>query len=317
MYTPHLDRLVQGGTTFTRCYVTAPSCTPSRASLLTRLYPHTSGVMRNADRWGRSWVDALNTAGYRCANIGKMHTWPYDTPMGFHHRFVVENKDRFLEGREFQDEWDRELTARGLVKQQRVLYRQREDYAESLGAFLWELPGDLHSDNFVGDAARRWIDDYRSDNPFFLEIGFPGPHPPYDPTPAIAQQYLAKELPLLPVDAAELAGQPAALKALRRHNVEVDHDSIVHVINPTEAQRHRQRAYYLANISMIDEKIGEILASLEQSGRLEDSVVIFTSDHGDCLTDHGHSQKWTMYEQVTRVPLVVWSPGPGRSRRAH
>jgi arylsulfatase len=309
MRTPHLDRLVRGGTTFTRCYVTAPSCAPSRASLFTGLYPHTSGVMRNADRWEHSWVETLNAAGYHCANIGKMHTWPYDTPMGFHHRFVVENKDRFLEGKEFQDEWDQALAARGLVKQQRVLYRQRQDYTESLGAFLWELPADLHSDNFVGDAARRWIEDYEEDKPFFLEIGFPGPHPPYDPTPEIAREYLDKTLPLQPVHAAELEGQPAAFKALRQHNVEVDHDSIVHDLQPTEAQRHRQRAHYLANVGMIDEKIGEIFTALESRGQLENSVVIFTSDHGDCLTDHGHSQKWTMYEQVTRVPLIVWSPG--------
>ncbi len=309
MRTPHLDRLVRGGTSFTRCYVTAPSCAPSRASLFTGLYPHTSGVMRNGDRWEHSWVESLNAAGYYCANIGKMHTWPYDAPMGFHHRFVVENKDRFLEGREFQDAWDQALAARGLVKQQRLLYRQRDDYGKSLGAFLWELPAELHSDNFVGDAACRWIENYREDKPFFLEIGFPGPHPPYDPTPDAARQYFGEKLPLSPVHEAELAGQPAAFKALRQHNVEVDHDSIVHDLDPTEAQRHRQRAYYLANVTMIDEKLGEILAALEQTGRLENSVVIFTSDHGDCLTDHGHSQKWTMYEQVTRVPLIVWSPG--------
>jgi arylsulfatase A-like enzyme len=58
---------------------------------------------------------------------------------------------------------------------------------------------------------------------------------------------------------------------------------------------------------MIDEKVGEIMGQLEAQGYLENSIIIFTSDHGDCLTDHGHSQKWTMYEQVTRVPLIVWS----------
>ena len=60
---------------------------------------------------------------------------------------------------------------------------------------------------------------------------------------------------------------------------------------------------------MIDEKVGEILSSLEKNGYLENSIVIFTSDHGDCLCDHGHSQKWTMYDVITRVPMIVWSPG--------
>ena len=70
-----------------------------------------------------------------------------------------------------------------------------------------------------------------------------------------------------------------------------------------------QRAYYLANVTMIDEKVGLIMDALEEAGYLENAVVVFTSDHGDCLTDHGHSQKWTMYDLITRVPLVVWANG--------
>ena len=95
---------------------------------------------------------------------------------------------------------------------------------------------------------------------------------------------------------------------MRVHNNEVDHDSVVHLLDPTPEQRHRQRAYYMANVEMIDKKVGEILDALEQKGYLEDAVVIFTSDHGDCLTDHGHSQKWTMYDTITKMPLIVWSP---------
>ena len=60
---------------------------------------------------------------------------------------------------------------------------------------------------------------------------------------------------------------------------------------------------------MIDEKIGQIMDALEQNGYLENSIIIFTSDHGDCLTDHDHSQKWTMYDLITRAPLIVWAPG--------
>ena len=80
-------------------------------------------------------------------------------------------------------------------------------------------------------------------------------------------------------------------------------------LQPTEQQRHRQRAYYLANVTMIDEKVGQIIESLERKGYLDDSIIIFTSDHGDCLSDHGQSQKWTMYEQITRVPMIIWAPG--------
>lgn len=314
--TPNLDRLVRQGVTFTQCHVTAASCAPARASLFKGYYPHTTGILRNADTWRRSWIELLNDAGYHCTNVGKMHTWPFETELGFDERYVVENKDRYLEGRYYFDEWDKALRFRGLVKQQREQYRQRSDYRQRLGAFEWELPEDTHPDNFVGDMATWWIDSFPQTTPLFLQIGFPGPHPPYDPVPRYADPYLKKDLPLLPVTIEELASQPPAFHELRQHNAEIDHDSVHMPLDPTREQRHRQRAYYLANVTMIDEKVGQILEALERKGYLENSIVIFTSDHGDCLTDHGHSQKWTMYDIITRVPLIVWQPGGGAQGRA-
>lgn len=308
MDTPHLDRLVNEGVTFNQCHVSAASCAAARASLFKGYYPHTTGILKNADSWRRSWIQLLNDAGYYCANIGKMHSWPFQTELGFQERFVVENKDRYLEGRYFFDEWDKALRYRGLVKQQREQYRQLPDYEQSLGAFDWLLPEETHPDVFVGDMATWWINAKPPQHPLFLQIGFPGPHPPYDPTPNYSKPYLEKDLPLLPVTEQELAGLPPALKELRDHNSKIDHDSIIMPLQPTDEQRHRQRAYYLANVTMIDQKVGEIMAALEQNGYADNSIIIFTSDHGDCLTDHGQSQKWTMYEQITRVPLIVWAP---------
>ena len=310
MDTPHLDRLVREGVTLTNCHVTAASCAPARASLFTGYYPHTTGILKNADRWTRSWIEGLAAAaGYHCTNIGKMHTWPMDTSLGFHERYVVENKDRYLEARYFQDEWDKALRFRGLVKQQRELYRQRPDYRQRLGAFEWNLPEEAHPDMFVGDHAAWWIRNMPQQERLFLQVGFPGPHPPYDPVPRYAEPYLNKDLPLLEVTQEELDAQPPAFKELRAHNCEIDHDSVVHQMEPTREQRHRQRAYYLANVTMIDEKVGQIMQALEEQDYLDNAVVIFTSDHGDCLTDHGHSQKWTMYDTITRMPMIVWSPG--------
>ncbi|MBR9804327.1 sulfatase-like hydrolase/transferase, partial [bacterium] len=123
METPNMDRLVNEGVTFTNCFITAASCAPARASLFTGYYPHTTGILKNADLWRRSWIEKLAQAGYRCVNVGKMHSYPYDTPLGFHERYVVENKDRYLEERFYFDEWDKAVRIRGHVKQQRELYR--------------------------------------------------------------------------------------------------------------------------------------------------------------------------------------------------
>ncbi|MEM9221225.1 MAG: sulfatase-like hydrolase/transferase [Pseudomonadota bacterium] len=308
--TPTLDRLVREGTTFTNCHITAASCVPCRASLFKGYYPHVTGVLRNGQQWQHTWVENLADAGYRCVNIGKMHTIPYNAPAGFHERYVVENKDRFMEGRYYFDEWDKALAAHGLIKQQRTLYRRREDYKDRLGAFEWELPEHLHSDVFVGNMAKWWVETYPPTEPLFLQVGFPGPHPPYDPTPEIAAKYLARnDLPLPKPSPEELERLPSPFKELRRHNVEVDHDSVVWSLDPTEDQLQRLWAFYLANVAMIDAKIGELLASLKARGYLENAVVFFASDHGDCMGDHGQIQKWSMYEEITRVPLVAWSPG--------
>ena len=306
--TPNLDKLVAGGTTFEQCHVTAASCAPARASLFTGYYPHSTGILKNADDWTRSWVEVLANSGYHCTNIGKMHTWPFTTPCGFNERHVVENKDRFLEGAEFTDEWESYMQNEGIEKQRRELYRKRDDYKQSLGAFAWEQAEDSHSDFFTGNKAIEWLNNYRNDQPFFLEIGFPGPHPPYDPVPSYLELYNEIDIPIAKVLESDLEGQPNALKALRQHNVDIDHDSIVHQLDPSDEARLRQRKHYLANITMIDHALGKITKCLEKNNLSKNTVVIFTSDHGDCLTDHGHSQKWTMFEQITRVPLIFSGP---------
>lgn len=308
--TPNLDRLVREGTTFTHTYVTAPSCSPSRSSLFTGVYPHSLGVLRNEELWRHSWVERLADAGYHCVNVGKMHTHPWETPLGFHERTVVENKDRDHPSVPFfHDQWDKALWVRGRTKPTRTTYRERPDYRERLGAFEWELDEDLHSDVFVGGSARWWLDTYPGDEPFFLQIGFPGPHPPYDPVKRHLDAYRDRPVPPPVRSDGDLAGQPDALRELREQHQAVDHDAVVHLAEPTEEQSARQRRHYYANVTMIDEQIGLLVEALDRRGVLDDTVIVFTSDHGDCLGDHGHSQKWTMYEASVRVPAIVWGPG--------
>ncbi|PIP00315.1 sulfatase family protein [Pleomorphomonas carboxyditropha] len=306
--TPNIDALAERGVVFSNCHITAPSCVPSRASLFTGYYPHSTGILANGQKWRRTWVSQLREAGYRCVNVGKMHTVPYDADAGFDERYVVENKDRYLDGRWFFDEWDKALAAHGLVKQQRELYRQRDDYRERLGAFDWELPEELHSDTFVANMAKWWVNTYPKTEPLFLQVGFPGPHPPYDPPARYSAAYLDRDdLPLPAPSQAEIDSLPTALREKRHHDVAVDHDSVAWDLEPSREQLQRLWAHYLGNVTLIDEKIGELLGVLGDRGYLDDAIVIFASDHGECLGDHGLSQKWSMYDAVTRVPAIVWS----------
>ncbi|MEO1020489.1 MAG: sulfatase/phosphatase domain-containing protein, partial [Pseudomonadota bacterium] len=210
-------------------------------------------------------------------------------------------------GKYYFDEWDRALAANGISE--RPNYRAWADFEERLGAYEWPLPDHLHSDNFTGDFVNWWLERCEQVEPLFLQIGFPGPHPPYDPTAELGAKYLNKDLPLDEIRDDDLASQPASFVALRDKHAQRQPDSVAHKIKPSEEARHRQRAYYFANTEMIDTKIGEILQGLDKRGYLDNAIVIFMSDHGDCLTDHGHSQKWNNYEQTIRVPLIFRSPG--------
>ncbi|QQA42651.1 sulfatase [Pelagovum pacificum] len=316
MHTPTLDRLAREGVVFDNCFVNAPSCVPSRAALFSGVEPHCSGVLRNGQSWQRTWVPAMAEAGYHCVSVGKMHTIPYDADAGFHERFVVENKDRFYEGRWFADELDKAIAAHKLEKPSRAGYRTLPDYRDRLGAVDWTLPRHLHPDVFVAETARWWLSTRPRPDRLFMQIGLPGPHPPYDPTPDEVARYEAMEdLPLPEVTEDELASLPAYLKEKRRHDVEVDHDAVAWKLEPTEAELRRLRAHYYANVTMIDDEVGKLIATLEESGYLENSVIIFMSDHGDALGDHGLSQKWSMYEPVTKVPAIVWAPGRCAPRR--
>ncbi|CAN0602018.1 unnamed protein product, partial [Ectocarpus sp. 12 AP-2014] len=121
-------------------------------------------------------------------------------------------------------------------------------------------------------------------------------------------KYLARDVPLPEVDQEELDGLPPPFEEKRRHDVVVDHDSVSWKLNPTRDELHRMRAYYYANMEMIDREVGAILDTLEARGKLDNTIIIFTSDHGDCLGDHGLVQKWAPYEEVTRVPLIICAP---------
>lgn len=315
MHTPNLDRLVNEGISFSNCFVNSPVCVTSRASLFAGKYPHNTGIFHNFQTWQPSWVNNMADVGYHCVNIGKMHINPYHEMGGFHQRFVVENKDRPLflneHKRAFYDEWDKALKSHGIDKPSR--YNRHiadpEGYQQALGCFPWQHDEQLHSDMFVGNTVNWWLKDRLSDAPLFLQIGFPGPHPPYDPSPAFLEMYADTDIPLPEVTADQLQRQPQAQKDLRQNMIDYNFDSVQWQHMPDPEGILNIRRHYAANVSMIDHKVGDILSILEQQGELDNTLIVFTSDHADALGDHGHIQKWTMYDTVLRVPLIFWSPG--------
>ena len=119
-----MDRLVKEGVSLQTVSLRQRHV-PQREQVYLLDIIHIRQVFTKTQILRRSWIEKLSNSGYRCVNVGKMHSYPYHTPLGFHERYVVENKDRYLEERYYFDEWDKALKARGLVKQQREFYRKR------------------------------------------------------------------------------------------------------------------------------------------------------------------------------------------------
>lgn len=321
MKTPNIDRLAAEAVDFAECYCAAPSCVPSRASFFSCRYPHEIDVYHNGDRWSPTWVEQLRDAGYHTVNIGKMHTVPIDLKGGFDQRYIVENKDRphnFAKPHGVMlDEWDKFLNNSGVPKPGRETYRSEHPlYETALGAYDWELDERYHSDVFVGTMAEWFLDKREADTPLFHQIGFPGPHPPFDPPAKWADMYDDAEIPVPHLTDEEYALQPPAHRRYREEMIEGNHDAVRWMGMPSAEQLQRLRQYYAGNVSLIDNQVGRILDALERNGYLDNCVILFTSDHGDCLGDHGHIQKWTMYDEIVKVPAFLWCPGtlPGGVR---
>lgn len=308
--TPALDRLAREGLVFEQCIVPAPVCVPCRAAIMTGQYPSTLGVLSNGT-WlpdgVPTWPKLLSAAGRRTAAIGKMHFYPWNAQDGFDERIIAEDKRHVY----LPDDHVQFLKANGM---ERPHPTADPGYFETLGAPTKPWPKRFHIDAFVGDQAASWLEQ-NGQEPFALWVSFPGPHDPYDPPQELADLYVDAPIPEPVGSAAELAHKPPAQRG-RGQNVLENAMFQLDLSQATPAHYRHWRAHYYANITLIDEGIGKILAALEKVGVLDDTLIVFTSDHGDALGDHGLPFKAFFYDSMVHVPLILRGPGVPRGERA-
>jgi len=310
MRTPALDRLASEGLVFERCIVPAPLCVPCRAAILSGQYPSTTGVLGNS-HWLSdavpTWPALLSAAGRRrTAAVGKMHFNPWDDPGGFQERIIAEDKRHTY----LPDDHVKFLQAHGL---ERPHPTANPGYFETLGAPVTPRPRRFHIDAFIGDQAADWVA-RNARQPFALWVSFAGPHDPYDPPEEMAGLYDDAPIPA-PVGAPEeLLHKPPAQRNRGKNSL---HNSMyrIDLSQATPEHYRRWRAHYYANITLIDEGIGKILAALDAARIRDETLIVFTSDHGDALGDHGLPYKGFFYDSMAHVPLILRGPGVPAGRR--
>ncbi len=319
--TPSLDRLAAEGVSFSQAFACGATCVASRAAFYTGMYAHNTGCY-SFDEWAhnRTWVHELLDAGWRTAAIGKVHHGPAHEPMAFQDRIYAEN---FPNMRDWDDDYANYLKSGGHESGCRLITEDGR-WLEKQGADVFPLPEEYHEDQFVGRMARRWIADYDSDAPFYLHVGFQGPHDPFDPPQRFLDLYADRDVPLPRPDA---GGYDARPPQYRRHMESVLNDTrwdnppghsgwAMDLREAGPEGLARMRRHYYALITQIDEQVGLIMAGLADRGMLDDTLVVFTSDHGDNLGDHGLVYKWLMTDQAIRVPFIVRLPDGVRGRAA-
>ncbi|MFC1718633.1 sulfatase [Candidatus Poribacteria bacterium] len=314
MVTPNLDRLTREGVSFRQSYCPGATCISSRAAMFTGMYPHTTGVY-TFQSWGnhRNWVQDLADDGYWCASIGKMHFSPRDIPGGFRERVVVENPtNRTLASGGADDDWGRYMSLHG-INRPNDRHRSDPDWIKKHQGVPWHYEERFHSDVFIGNSAVSWIRNHQGSRPLFLQIGFTGPHEPWDPLPRHLELYRDKEMPSPVSREGELAEKPPQHLAHLEAFADSDHEAQIDLRGATAEDIANMRRHYYAKITTVDEKLGEVLDALEERGYLEDSLLILCSDHGDLLGDHGMAYKWLMYDPIVHIPTIIRRSGSERN----
>jgi arylsulfatase len=303
MKTPSLDWIADNGMVFNNCYVTAPVCGPSRSAMMCGQYPSVVGTLSNDTNLPHGtpvWPEIVGREGYQTAAIGKMHFTPWDQLGGFKERIICEDKRHFY----LPDDHYTFLKHNGLDRSSPVEF---PEYHESLGAPYFIHEKKFHPDVFVAESAAQWLET-NGDEPFAVWVSFPSPHDPYDPPAEMKDMYEECQIPE-PIQGSVEANYMLEEQLAFCRDTE---NNSVFRIDPTKAtpeQIRRWRKHYYATISLIDEGIGKMIDVLREKGVLEDTYIVFTSDHGDALGDHGLSYKYFFYESMVKVPLLVYGPG--------
>ncbi len=289
---PSLDRLAREGVLFDNAHTASPVCSPARCSLLTGLHTPVHGCIENGI--GRRtdlmvFPDLLAGAGYHNIMVGKTHFGP--VPDSFHARFV-------LRGEKNQDADD--FYAEHI---------RRHGYGRATG-HPNPVPPELFVDAYCADVTMREIDRAVDENkgPFFAFCSLLSPHGPIDPPGAWADLYSDRPLPGTDEPEARVADQPAQMRRLLGMAEDVVAGRVARGGSDAERRKAQRRLYY-GLAAYCDAQVGRLLEHLDRRGLRQNTLVIFSSDHGSTRFDHEFEDKHNYYDASWRVPLLLSMPG--------
>lgn len=315
--TPNLDALARSGLRFNSAYCTNPVCTPSRASLLTGLYTHHHKTWDNTTLWPfekKTIAHYLAPAGYMSALIGKMHFVDAQTH-GFDYHIDFNDWGQYLgpKMKLYADELGYRNSGSG-VPQIDDLWRDSGDPWEGSreqdgreGHLLIGRASKMEEkdqfDSFVTRESIRFLKNHGKEQPFFLITSFLKPHDPFTPAKRFADMFHADDMKLPDTfGKVDLSTVPQDV----RRSIETQGNRLG---NKDPAKARQSMAMYYANLAQMDDCVGKVLGTLRDLGLEDDTIVMYTADHGEMLGEHGLWQKFMFYESSVCVPLIFRVPG--------
>lgn len=305
--TPNIDRLVNGGVAFTRAYVQSPVCSPSRASFLTGRYPRTTRCRQNGQDippTERLVTRILADHGYTCGLSGKLHLGSCEN--GRVEPRIDDGYDAFYWSHHPQPDWKENAYTQWLEFKGQVWEKL---YAGPGDGYVKEgVPTEYHQTTWCANMAIDFIKEQNEAGPWCYTFNCFDPHHPFDPPPEYMKRYNPDDMPLPKYRKGELDDKPIFQR--RDHKSAHNESGEFPFDKMTDENKQSITAAYYAMIELIDDSVGRMLAALEKTGQLDNTIVIFMSDHGEMLGDHGFYLKGPhFYEQAVRVPLIFSWPG--------
>ena len=304
--TPHIDALVAEGTAFTRAYCQSPVCTPSRASFLTGRYPRTTRCRQNGQAMPATEKlisRLLADAGYTCGLAGKLHL--ATCANGVVEKRIDDGYEVFHWSHHPQPDWPENAYTQWLEGQGTSW---EELYSGPSTPYIKHgVPAEFNQTTWCANIAIDFIRSQRG-GPWMFSYNCFAPHHPFDPPADYLARYQPGNLPLPKARPNEWEGKTTyqQLDSQYAHNDPAGY----HVASMTDADKRDVTAAYYAMIELIDHNVGRMVAALEETGQRDNTIVIFMSDHGEMLGDHGIYLKGPhFYEEAVRVPLVISWPG--------
>jgi arylsulfatase A-like enzyme len=296
--TPTLDHLARGGVSFRNAYSACPVCVPARRTLMTGMSARAHGVRSNSTDPmpdASTMAQCFQKAGYQTFAVGKLHVTPQRNRIGFDDVLACEEGRHPLQA---PDDWEMFLEDRGYGHQQYSGAGTQNDYLVT----PWHLPDDCHPTHWSAREMARTITRRDPNRPAFWYLSFIAPHPPLWPLASYLQQY--SHLPVSEPPCGDwmekLASQLPPVLRSKMEGLATSGASAEYVESV-------QRAFY-AMMTQIDHQIRMVLGTLSKEGLAQNTIVAFTSDHGDMLGQHGLWGKCLFYEDSCRIPLVVTPP---------